>query len=137
MAFRKRLSFCLGSFEKKTLSFAFHLYAGRQEEKVFIFRCVGDCGGLRRFCVGFKYYAFMLPAFHKLKKGSRIDLIVLLITLYSRKLRSLQLVLIHHIPRYCSKKFSRGTCLKITDLFWLKLNAKIWLRTTVITVRLQ
>jgi hypothetical protein len=34
---------------KKILSFAFHLYAGRPGEQVFIFRCVGDYGGLRMF----------------------------------------------------------------------------------------
>ena len=45
----------------KTLYFAFHLSAGRQGEKVFIFRCVGDCGGLRRFLRGFYLSAFTYP----------------------------------------------------------------------------
>jgi hypothetical protein len=60
LASRKRLSFCLRSFEK-TLSFAFHLSAGRRGEKVFIFRCVGDCGGLRRFLRGFHLSALTYP----------------------------------------------------------------------------
>jgi hypothetical protein len=46
---------------KNTLSFAFHQSAGRQGEKVFIFRCVGDCGGSRRFLHGFHLTTFTYP----------------------------------------------------------------------------
>jgi hypothetical protein len=41
----------LGTFEKNPI-FCLQLSAGRQERINFIFRCVGFCGGLRRFLRG-------------------------------------------------------------------------------------
>ena len=45
------------SFEKKPI-FCLSPIRGRQGEEVLIIRCVGDCGGLRRFLRGFHLSAF-------------------------------------------------------------------------------